>query len=84
MREVRWIIQVSRKGVDDWMDRSDLTYTGWFYSTGNDQPTETLLDDYEKAVTQMSWLDVRLVQEERSFTSKVIREHIRNADEPAV
>ena len=72
MREVRWIIQTSAPGNEDWRD-TDETYTGWFYSDGNDKPTDVLLKHYEEAVERYRFLDVRLIQENRSHTVKELK-----------
>jgi len=72
VREVRWLIQHSRKGSDYWVTDHEATYTGWFYATGNDQPSERLLEHFEEA-KKMDWMDWRLVQEERTFISRVLQ-----------
>jgi len=74
MRQVRWILQASRPGRDVWLDQDDRVYSGWFHSTGDDEPSETVLAEYEKAVQELDWLDVRLVQEVRSFQQTVLKE----------
>lgn len=66
-REVRWIIQVTKKDVENWIDRPDLTYTGWFYSDGEDKETSSLIRDYDEAVADHPWLYVRIIKDVRSM-----------------
>lgn len=79
VKEVRWLLQVSHPGQEDWKTHSDRVYTGWFYGGVNDEPSETVLAEYETAVKELDWLDVRLVQEERSHSERVIKETRREA-----
>lgn len=72
MREIRWRAEAARKGSDYWVTRDDVVYAGWFYATGNDKPSKSLLEDFELIKTEQDWLDWRLIQETRSFTSEVI------------
>lgn len=73
MNEVRWYIQCRRRDdYSSWTTRDDITYTGWFHSTGNDTPSRTLLEQFEEAVEEEDWLEWRLVQENRTFTQTVI------------
>jgi hypothetical protein len=65
-REVRWIIQTSKPGHNDWYN-TDETYTGWFYSDGTDESTESLLRDWNEAVERYDWLDIRLWKDVRSY-----------------
>lgn len=71
MRQVRWYVQARTPG-GTWVTREDVTYTGWFYSSGADEPTEGLLQDYREAVATQDWLEWRLVQETRSIDTKVV------------
>ncbi len=64
-REVRWIIQTSRPGMDDWYN-TDETYTGWLYSDGTDAPTDALMRDWNEAVDRYDFLDIRLWKDIRS------------------
>lgn len=77
MRQVRWVLQASKPGHDNWVEQGDRVYSGWFYSTGNDEPSATVLAEYDKAVQELDWLDVRLVQELKSYSKTVIKEHYR-------
>lgn len=81
MREVRWILQTSKPGHDDWYTQEDRVYSGWFYSTGEDKPSETVLAEYEEAAKELDRLDVRLVQETRSRTQVVLKEIRREVED---
>jgi hypothetical protein len=78
---VRWVLQAASPGTDDWRNQEDRVYSGWFYGGVNDEPGETVLADYEKAVKELTWLDVRLIQETRSFTTKVLQEMKRGKEQ---
>lgn len=80
-REVRWILQASHPGANSWRNQEERVYSGWFYSVGDDKPSPTVMAEYEKAVKELDWLDVRLVQEVRSFTHTVLREDRREKKE---
>ncbi len=79
--QVRWKIQVSKAGHNNWIDREDLCYSGWFDGGYDSSPTPGLIDDYKKAVDDYGWLDVRLVQETRKFTSEVLMSHINPVEQ---
>jgi len=77
MKQVRWFIEVSRKGEDHWVARPDLVYDGWFNSFGNDEPSQTVLDEFDRAVEEYPWLDIRLIRETREFNKTIIRSAMR-------
>lgn len=73
--QVRWIAQCCLKDRDyeDWRDRPDVIYSGWFYATGNDKPSPGLLEDFELVKQENDWLKWRLIQETTSFNREIIR-----------
>lgn len=74
-REVRWIVQGRLKASDAetyWLNRTDVSYSGWFYSTGKDEPTDALKRDVEQARTDAPHMDFRVLQETRTFESEVL------------
>lgn len=84
MRQVRWMLQAASPGTDVWFELSDRVYSGWFHSSGDDEVGEPILAAYDKAVKDLSWLDVRLVQENRSFNSVVLKEVRREKSEDVI
>lgn len=81
-KQVRWILQTSKPGADFWFAQDDRVYSGWFYSV-NDEPPETVTAAYEKAVKELIWLDVRLIQETRSIDTKTLSETRREVSDGA-
>lgn len=75
MREIRWTLQASRKGMENWNDRNDRVYSGWFHDTGEAVVSESVLKEFKDAVAAENWLDWRLVQDTRSYSRSVIAEH---------
>ena len=73
MRQVRWILQACHPGTEEWRDQYERVYSGWFHSTGNDEPSPTVIEAYNEAVKELDWLDVRLIQETRSATTQVLQ-----------
>ena len=77
--EVRWLVQGRLKtnatidGAEDcWIDRSDVSYSGWFYGGVSDEPSEQLTRDVERAREEAPHMDFRVVQQIRTFRSKVL------------
>ena len=72
MNQVRWRIEVSKPGHNNWLHREDLMYSGWFHSTGVDKPPDVVLKEFKSAVEKYDWLDIRLVQETRGTHQKIV------------
>ena len=72
MNKVRWYIEVSKKGENNWVKREDLMYSGWFHSSGSDKPTQVVLSEYDRAVERYPWLDIRLIQENWGMVKTVV------------
>ena len=73
MRQIRWVAQASQAGYDDWVDRYDVVYAGWFHFSGDSTPSDSLMESFDEAVATHDWLDWRLIEEVRTHTTKVVK-----------
>lgn len=73
--EVRWIAQACKKnqGYDDWMERPDVVYSGWFAGDGRHGPAQNMIEHFDAVKQRETWLKWRLIQEVRTIRKEVVR-----------